>query len=72
MMGREVLEQVERGYRMPKPSITPDSVYDVMLECWDRSPDRRPSFSYLSCFFDDFEVIIEEPVDYRETAGLIV
>ena len=72
MMGREVLEQVERGYRMPKPSITPDNVYDVMLECWDRNADRRPTFKYLSTFFDDFEVIIEEPVDYRETAGLIV
>ena len=69
MMGREVLEQVERGYRMPKPNLTPENVYELMLQCWHRSPDRRPTFHYLSTFFDDFEVIIEEPVDYRETAG---
>uniref|UniRef100_H2ZGQ7 Tyrosine-protein kinase n=1 Tax=Ciona savignyi TaxID=51511 RepID=H2ZGQ7_CIOSA len=41
MMNREVLEQVERGYRMPKPTLLPndppcpDSLYDLMLQCWN-------------------------------------
>jgi len=53
MMNREVLEQVERGYRMPKPSLgqseppCPDSLYDLMLQCWNKEPSYRPTFEYI-------------------------
>ena len=53
MMNREVLEQVERGYRMPKPSMNPadspcpDSLYELMLHCWNKDPLNRPTFEYI-------------------------
>lgn len=66
MHNREVIEQVERGYRMPKPPNTEclDSVYNVMLQCWDADPDKRPTFEFLYNFFDDF-IISSEP-SYRD------
>ncbi|KAF8783040.1 tyrosine-protein kinase Src64B-like isoform X3 [Argiope bruennichi] len=61
MHNREVIEQVERGYRMPKPTNCecPDSVYSKMLECWDADPERRPTFEFLFGFFDDYFVSTE-------------
>lgn len=65
MNNREVLEQVDRGYRMQKSSFTPDPVYEKMLECWDKDSEKRPTFEFLFTFFDDY-FISTEP-NYRET-----
>ncbi|KAK6637652.1 hypothetical protein RUM44_008074 [Polyplax serrata] len=35
------------GYRMEKPTYANQRLYDIMLECWDAQPCRRPSFSEL-------------------------
>ncbi|GMR53684.1 hypothetical protein PMAYCL1PPCAC_23879, partial [Pristionchus mayeri] len=57
MHNREVIEQVEQGYRMPMPRGCPDHVYtEVMLKCWDKNPERRPTFDHLFHFFDDYFV----------------
>uniref|UniRef100_A0A8R1XX76 Tyrosine-protein kinase n=1 Tax=Onchocerca volvulus TaxID=6282 RepID=A0A8R1XX76_ONCVO len=57
MHNREVIEQVELGYRMPLPRGCPEQIYtEVMLKCWDKIPDRRPTFDYLFHFFDDYFV----------------
>lgn len=44
MANREVLDQIQRGYRMPRHENCPDKIYDYMLRCWDASPDNRPTF----------------------------
>lgn len=66
MQNREVIEQVERGYRMPKPSNCecPDSVYAMMMQCWDADPEKRPTFEFLYGFFDDYFVSTEP--SYRD------
>uniref|UniRef100_A0AAF5DC98 Tyrosine-protein kinase n=1 Tax=Strongyloides stercoralis TaxID=6248 RepID=A0AAF5DC98_STRER len=57
MHNREVIEQVELGYRMPCPRTCPEQIYhEVMLKCWDKNPDRRPTFDHLYHFFDDYFV----------------
>ncbi|XP_063398895.1 tyrosine-protein kinase SRK2-like isoform X1 [Mytilus trossulus] len=65
MQNREVLEQIERGYRQSKPSKCPESMYDIMKKCWDKVPANRPTFEYLFNFFDDYFVSAEP--NYKET-----
>lgn len=48
MANREVLDQIQRGYRMPRHENCPDKIYDYMLRCWDASPDNRPTFEVCS------------------------
>ena len=63
MTGAEVLNNLEAGFRMPKPNTErfecPDTLYDMMMKCWDRIPDNRPTFTFLYGFFDDFFVATE-------------
>ncbi|KAL1128822.1 hypothetical protein AAG570_013356 [Ranatra chinensis] len=68
MHGREVIEQVERGYRMPKPGshYIPDSIYSLMLQCWEAEPNKRPTFEFLNHFFEDFTITSEIP--YRDVS----
>uniref|UniRef100_A0A671LWP5 non-specific protein-tyrosine kinase n=1 Tax=Sinocyclocheilus anshuiensis TaxID=1608454 RepID=A0A671LWP5_9TELE len=54
MNNREVLEQVERGYRMPCPQDCPSSLHELMLQCWKRDPEERPTFEYLQAFLEDY------------------
>ncbi|XP_070555641.1 tyrosine-protein kinase Yes-like [Ptychodera flava] len=68
MMNREVLEQVERGYRMPKPQNCPDSLYDLLLECWNKDPSRRPTFEFLHSYLDDYFVSTEP--NYKEPENI--
>ncbi|CAG7816673.1 unnamed protein product [Allacma fusca] len=66
MNNREVMDQVSKGYRMPKPATShvSDAVYHIMLRTWDSDPERRPTFEFLQHFFEDFPVTSEIP--YRE------
>ncbi|XP_067867845.1 tyrosine-protein kinase Fgr isoform X5 [Heterodontus francisci] len=54
MNNREVLEQVERGYRMPCPTACPGSLHDLMIQCWKKDPEERPTFEYLQSFLEDY------------------
>ncbi|CAF1141653.1 unnamed protein product [Didymodactylos carnosus] len=54
MANREVLDQIQRGYRMPRSESCPEKIYEYMLRCWDSNADNRPTFEYLHMFFDDF------------------
>ena len=42
-----VVEKVNEGYRLPKPAICPEDLYEVMKSCWDADPDARPTFAEL-------------------------
>lgn len=66
MHGREVIHQVDQGYRMPKPAShhVPDAIYRLMLQCWDADPDKRPTFEFLYHYLEDFTITSEIP--YRE------
>lgn len=54
MNNREVLEQVERGYRMACAPGCPVSLHELMLQCWRREADERHTFEYLQSFLEDY------------------
>uniref|UniRef100_A0A7N4V2S1 Tyrosine-protein kinase n=1 Tax=Sarcophilus harrisii TaxID=9305 RepID=A0A7N4V2S1_SARHA len=54
MNNREVLEQVERGYRMQCPPGCPPSLYEIMEQCWRQVAEERPTFEYLQSFLEDY------------------
>lgn len=56
MANREVVEQIERGYRMAQPPNCPNPLYELMLKCWDKDPSCRPTFEHLFHLFDDYFV----------------
>ncbi|XP_039258119.2 tyrosine-protein kinase yes-like isoform X2 [Styela clava] len=64
MMNREVLEQVDRGYRMPRPQQCPESLYELMMQCWHKDDMQRPTFEYLQGFLEDYFTATEP--NYRE------
>ncbi|KAL5015656.1 hypothetical protein ScPMuIL_005245 [Solemya velum] len=68
MTGHEVLARVEKGYRMGKPMgspvVCPDAYYDMMMNCWNRIAESRPTFNYMQSFFDDYSTTTEG--EYRD------
>eukprot|EP00057_Strongylocentrotus_purpuratus_P017869 XP_011672343.1 PREDICTED: proto-oncogene tyrosine-protein kinase Src [Strongylocentrotus purpuratus] len=64
MTNREVLDQVDLGYRMPKMHHCPDSLYEIMLKCWHKDPQQRPTFEFLHFCLDDYFVSTEP--NYKE------
>ena len=54
MANREVQEEVKQGYRMPCPPNTPESLYQIMLDCWKEIPADRPTFETLQWRLEDF------------------
>ncbi|CAK6968039.1 tyrosine-protein kinase Lck [Scomber scombrus] len=64
MSNPEVIQNLERGYRMPKPENCPDGLFDVMGLCWNENSDNRPTFEYLRSVLDDFVTATER--QYQE------
>jgi Protein tyrosine and serine/threonine kinase len=61
MNNQTVLTQITANeYRMPRPVgvgiVCPDELYDIMLNCWNRQADSRPTFEYLRTLFEDFYI----------------
>lgn len=65
MSNSEVLMQLERGYRHPKPANCTPEMYDIMMACWKKEAEERPTFEYLNSVMDDFAVATQS--GYHET-----
>ena len=45
---REILlENLNNGYRMPRPASCPVKLYEIMKKCWHEDADNRPTFCIL-------------------------
>ncbi|XP_033122754.1 tyrosine-protein kinase SRK2-like [Anneissia japonica] len=64
MTNKEVLEAVDRGYRMPCPPSCPEDLYSIMLECWKQNPIERPTFETLQWRLEEFFTI--DPTVYHD------
>ena len=54
MTNAQVLEAIQRGYRMSRPMGCPDKLYDMMLDCWKEEQSERPTFVTLQRQLEEF------------------
>ncbi|XP_071623950.1 tyrosine-protein kinase Lck [Heliangelus exortis] len=54
MTNPEVIQNLERGYRMPQPDNCPQELYELMVQCWKEQPEERPTFEYMKSVLEDF------------------
>ena len=40
----KVMRRVQSGYRLTKPGVCPDVIFDMMLRCWKQEPTDRDTF----------------------------
>ncbi|XP_061583292.1 macrophage-stimulating protein receptor-like [Cololabis saira] len=43
----DITHYLLKGRRLPQPQYCPDTLYSIMLSCWDLEPDCRPGFPRL-------------------------
>ncbi|XP_072046628.1 fibroblast growth factor receptor 4-like [Amphiura filiformis] len=49
---KEVIRKVQHGCKMPKPKGCKSEVYEIMTNCWQKDPRKRPSFDILCIQID--------------------
>lgn len=52
LIGSEILRKIDKeGQRLHQPDACPSSIYAVLLKCWAKNPQDRPTFAFLKDFF---------------------
>lgn len=54
MTNAEVLDRIGKGYRMPQPPFCEAKYYSIMVECWNKEPNKRPTFETLHWKLDNY------------------
>ncbi|XP_043851487.1 cytoplasmic tyrosine-protein kinase BMX [Dromiciops gliroides] len=49
---REVVTKVSQGYRLYRPQLASDNIYQIMFSCWHELPEKRPTFHHLLSSID--------------------
>uniref|UniRef100_A0A8B9FIC8 Tyrosine-protein kinase n=1 Tax=Amazona collaria TaxID=241587 RepID=A0A8B9FIC8_9PSIT len=56
MLGHQVVQMLDKGYRLPQPKTCPAPLYELMLQCWSAEAGERPTFEalcgQLECYFE--------------------
>uniref|UniRef100_A0A8C3SSD8 Tyrosine-protein kinase n=1 Tax=Chelydra serpentina TaxID=8475 RepID=A0A8C3SSD8_CHESE len=66
MMGYQVIQKLDKGYRIPQPANCPNKLYNIMLECWSAEPKVRPTFETLHWELEDYDM---DSTCYTDTEG---
>ncbi|XP_064417178.1 tyrosine-protein kinase HCK-like, partial [Latimeria chalumnae] len=53
MSDSDMIRALEYDYRMPRPDGCPEELYDIMLKCWKKKPEDRPTFEYMQSILED-------------------
>ncbi|XP_069463963.1 tyrosine-protein kinase FRK [Ambystoma mexicanum] len=69
MTGMQVIQQLEKGYRIPHPANCPQELYEIMLQCWHKVPDERPTFETLQWRLEDF--FDSDPTSYADANAFL-
>ncbi|XP_072048742.1 tyrosine kinase receptor Cad96Ca-like [Amphiura filiformis] len=52
MSSKKVIDELRKGYRLPKPEHCSQDIFSLMQECWQERPEKRPSFGQIYRKFD--------------------
>lgn len=61
---RQLLNQLQSGYRMSCPMGCPEKLYNVMLSCWKENAEDRPTFETLKWFTEEYFTIDKDGYQY--------
>lgn len=61
----EVLDEVRKGFRMPKPALCPHTVYTIMLRCWDKVPRSRPTAGDVASQLANILILVKQQGMYE-------
>ena len=62
MSNTEAMDNIKKGYRMPKPDDCPDAIYQLMLRCWAEKTSDRPSFEEIVQKLTKGKFVVEESI----------
>ena len=48
-----LIEFIQAGGRLPNPPLCPSEIYNMMENCWNFDPMKRPTFKQLKACLDD-------------------
>ena len=84
MTNKEIIEKINGRYRLENPDgsslgsgvtdgdgatvVCPPVLYQIMTQCWDGNPERRPTFDYLHKTFDNYQISVDEGGGYVDNA----
>ena len=63
----EILEFLNQGNRLERPSNVNDQLYEVMMDCWNADPDSRPTFKALEKTFLEIVEVQNELYGYVQS-----
>jgi hypothetical protein len=52
-----VTKHVEAGYKMEQPEGCPAEIYEMMKQCWDLNPLKRPTFRELAAKLSNLKAL---------------
>lgn len=62
----KVIKAVDEGYRLPPPMDCPATLYQLMLDCWQKERNNRPKFEQIVSILDK---LIRNPSSLKITAN---
>nr|CAB3242926.1 ephrin type-A receptor 5-like [Phallusia mammillata] len=63
MSNQQVLENINKGMRLPAPTGCPKILHDLMLECWSAEAAKRPPFADL---VRNLDYLLEHPEELSD------
>jgi hypothetical protein len=49
-----LLFKLRNGFRMDKPKLASDEIFEIMFKCWNTNPSARPTFNELENILESF------------------
>lgn len=47
LSNKQVVEEVLSGFRLSKPDKCPESMWNIVMKCWEKNPKDRPNFDEI-------------------------